>query len=125
MSALFPFVELLSRLLLAAFFLFWALDGLFAIQKIESLLRQLSLPLVFSYPLLIAMIIAALALFLGYRTRLMALFLAILMLVYGLWLVPWQQAAARGDALLALALAGGLLQLVCNSAGKLSVDGKR
>lgn len=125
MSALFPFLELLSRLLLAAFFLFWALDGLFAIQQIESLLRQLSLPLALSYPLMIAMIIAALALFLGYRTRSVALFLAFLVLVYGLWLLPWQQASARGDALLALALAGGLLQLVCNGSGKLSVDGKR
>jgi putative oxidoreductase len=125
MSAVFPFVELLARLFMAAFFLFWALEWLFAMSVLESLLRQLSLPMILSYPLVLLMIVAALALFLGYRTRIVALFLAFLVLVYALWVLPWQQASARGDALLALALAGGLLQLVCNGAGRLSVDGKR
>lgn len=125
MSALFPFVELLARLFMAAFFVFWALEWLFVIQPFESILRQLSLPLFLSYPIVLLMIVAALALFLGYRTRLSALFLVLLVVVYALWVVPWQQASARGDALLTLALAGGLLQLVCNGAGRLSVDGKR
>lgn len=125
MSALLPFVELLARLFMAAFFLFWALNGVFDIRVVESLLRQLSLPLGLSYPIVVLIIAAALALFLGYRTRMVALFLAVLVMIYGFWLVPWQQAAARGDALLALALAGGLLLLVCNGSGRMSVDGKR
>lgn len=125
MSVMLPFVELMARLFMAAFFLFWALDGLFAIAEIERLMRVLSLPEMFSYPLVLGVIVAALALFLGFRTRLAALFLAILVGVYALWVLPWQQASARGDALLVLALAGGLLQWVCNGAGRLSVDGKR
>lgn len=125
MSVMLPFVELMARLFMAAFFLFWALDGLFAIAEIERLMRVLSLPEMFSYPLVLGVIVAALALFLGFRARLAALFLAILVGVYALWVLPWQQASARGDALLVLALAGGLLQWVCNGAGRLSVDGKR
>lgn len=125
MSALLPFVELLARLFMAAFFLFWALDGLFAIATIERLLRELSLSGLLAYPLVILVIVAALALFLGFRARLAAFFLAILVVSYALWVLPWQQASVRGDALLALALAGGLLQWVCNGAGRLSVDGKR
>jgi putative oxidoreductase len=125
MSALLPFIELLARLFMAAFFVFWALEWLFAISVFEAVLRQLSLPIFLSYPLVLLMIVAALALFLGYRTRMSALFLVVLVVIYALWVLPWQQASARGDALLALAVAGGLLQLVCNGAGRLSVDGKR
>jgi putative oxidoreductase len=123
----------LARFLIAALFLLSGTTKLIAPAGAAALMSRYNMPLVplFLWVTIAIEIIAALAILIGYRTRLAALVLFV-------WMVPvtlvfhafWSVDAAqfvsqRTQFMKNLSIAGGLLLLVVNGAGAFSLDNRR
>ena len=126
-------MALLGRLMIAALFLPAGIGKLAGFAGVSGLIASKGLPLA---PLVAAATIAleiaaALALAVGFRTRLAALALAAFTLMaaivfHDFWAAPAAQATAQSQAFFKnIGIAGGLLILASLGPGPLSLDARR
>ena len=118
-------LALLTRLLLAAIFVIAGIGKLTAYDGTAGYMQSMGVPS-FLLPLVIALELGGgLALIVGFQTRLAALALAVFSIIAAFIFHHGSDQTSQIMLLKNFAMAGGLLSLTLNGAGRLSLDGEK
>ena len=118
--------SLAGRVMIALIFVLSGLSKISAIDGTQGYIEAMGLPGILVYPTILFEVAAGLAIIAGFQTRLVALALASFTLL--LALIFHNQLGDQMQFILFMknvAIAGGLLFLVRNGAGDLSLDNRR
>lgn len=126
MSQLNPYFPPLGRIMIALIFLLSGFGKLTGIEGTQAYMESAGLPGILAYPAALFEVAAALAVIVGWRTRIAALLLAGFSLLTALiFHFDFGDQIQRVLFLKNIAMAGGFLFLVRFGAGEFSLDAKR
>lgn len=126
MPAIHPAADLAGRLLISTIFLASGIGGALAFDPTMAFMESNGLPGILLLPAIMLELGGAVLLIIGYQTRLVALALAGFTLVAAfVFHLDFGNLTERIMFLKNLAMAGGLLIVFVNGAGRWSIDGRR
>ena len=120
-----PVFNLAGRMMIALIFVLSGFSKLSAIEGMQGYMASAGVPGIFIYPTILLEVGAGLAIIVGFQTRIAALLLACFSLITAL--IFHNQIADQMQFIMFMknvAIAGGLLFLVRNGAGELSLDNR-
>ena len=126
MTILRPAIDLVARLLISVIFLASGVGGISAFEQTYQFMETSGLPGFLLIPAIALELLGGVLLIAGYQTRLTALALAGFTLVAAfVFHLDFTDLTERIMFLKNLAMAGGLLVVFVNGAGRWSIDGRR
>lgn len=126
MTILIPAIDLVARLLISVIFLASGVGGISAFEQTYQFMEASGLPGFLLIPAIALELVGGVLLIAGYQTRLTALALAGFTLAAAfVFHLDFTDLTERIMFLKNLAMAGGLLVVFVNGAGRWSIDGRR